>query len=87
MINQVAFYLHSLPVRNATIHRNLGARGAATAATAATDAAGTAGDTCAARRMGAWQLVLHGLREGTVRVLRWQMSRQVLGGKKQKGNA
>lgn len=78
MINQVASYLHSLPVRNATVHRNLGPRGAATAtaaaivaATAATDAAGTAGDTRAARRMGDGQLVLHGLQDDTVRALRW----------------
>ena len=73
MSSQVAPYLHSLPVRNAAVHRNVGPRGPATApttATAAAAAAGTAGDTCAAGCMGDWQLVLHGLWDGTVRVLR-----------------
>ena len=71
MSRQVASYLHSLPVRNAAVHRNLGPRGPATATTAATaaaaDAAGTAG---AAGCMGDRQLILHGLRDGTVRMLR-----------------
>ena len=71
MSSQVASYLHSLPVRYSAVHRNLGTRGPATATTAAAAAAaGTAGDTCAAGCMGDRQLVLHGLWDGTVRVLR-----------------
>lgn len=54
-------YLHGLPIRNATVHRNLGSGGAAASTTAATDPAGAAGDAGTARCMGDWQLILHGL--------------------------
>lgn len=62
-------YLDSLPVRNATVYRNLGPCRAATSTTvaavataaAATDPTGTAGDTGTARRVGGRQLILHGL--------------------------
>lgn len=88
----MGFYLHSLPVRNPTVHRNLGCSGAATAATtaaAAADAAtatigptGVGGDTGPVGCVGDWQLILHGLWGGTVRVLRWQKSRWMLGRKR-----
>lgn len=55
----LGFYLHSLPIRNTTVHRNLGCRGAATAtaaaaaaATATTGPAGVAVDTGTTGRVG-----------------------------------